>query len=408
VTFPRFSSRQLIGFWLLTRLGMLVLTALYFQGDCGTYFRQGRSWLDGQIPYRDYPVEYPPAATTVFALLAVVGSHARFRVAFIVLTLLLDCLCLTLLLRRTSPPDAPPGPVGGAQVPPALVYAAASAPLFPVLFVRFDLLPAVACLAGLLALARARPPLNGATAMAVGAALGLAIALKLYPLLLVPFLALYWHRSGLGMRSAALAMAAAAAVVIGSFLPVWVAGAGTAAFDFLRYQGERGIQLESSYASLMLLANQLAPFGLVHHASHSAHDVVGPGVQTASALAKLLQPLSVLAISWLAHRRRLPLLPACAAVLATALLTANVFSPQFLIWLLPLAAVGLARTVPAGPLALVAMTALTAAIFPALYPRLIEGTTVAVLVLFARNLLLAVVLVQLLRAPPDGDQPRRR
>jgi hypothetical protein len=410
VTLPRLSTRQVVAFWVLTRTGMLVLTALYFQGDCATYFRHGRQWLDGQTPYRDYPVEYPPAATAVFALVAAAGSYPRFRVAFILLTLLLDGLCLALLLRRTSPTGSPPDSGTPRELPPALVYAAASAPLFPVLFVRFDLLPATACLAGLLALARARAPLPIGPAVAVGSAIGLAIALKLYPLLLVPFLVLYARRVGLGLRSSLLAAATGVGVVIASFLPVWAASAGAAAFDFLRFQGGRGIQLESSYASLLLLANQIVPFGLAHQASHNAHDVVGPGVHAAGALAKLLQPLSVLAVSWLAHRRRLDLLAACAAVLVAALLTANVFSPQFLIWLLPLAAVPLARS-PIGTLTLLAATALTAAIFPALYPRLIQGATGPVLVLCARNLLLALVLVQVLRpqaAPAGADQPRRR
>src|SRR3954463_9641603 len=42
--------------------------------DTPVYQRYGDAMLDGQIPYRDFRVEYPPAALPVF-LLPAIGDH---------------------------------------------------------------------------------------------------------------------------------------------------------------------------------------------------------------------------------------------------------------------------------------------------------------------------------------------
>jgi hypothetical protein len=146
-----------IAVFVVTRLVMLALTTVYFDGDCATYYRFGRLWLEGQVPYRDFPVEYPPAAATVFMLLATVGTYARFRLTFIGFSLVLDALCFRMLLRRARAAVAEEAAKGGVAGPTtalsrssgprsAALYALVTMPLFPVLYVRFDLMPSTACL----------------------------------------------------------------------------------------------------------------------------------------------------------------------------------------------------------------------------------------------------------------------
>jgi hypothetical protein len=375
--------------WALSRVFVLAMTALYFQGDCGTYFRQGSAWWAGQVPYRDYLVEYPPAAVAVFAALAAVGSYSEFRALFVLLALALDAACFAMLLRQE-------GRAG------ALCYLAATALLFPVLYVRYDLLPATATLGACLLLAPvARPEGEGPTpprSAAGGALLGLGVAWKLYPLLLVPFLLLSGRRGRSAVRALAVAGGVAVAVVGLTFLPALAAGAGGAIFTFLGYQGERGLQIESSYASLLLVAQAVVPLGLSHQASHQAHDLAGTLASAIAPATRYVQAAAVLLVSGLASRRQLPLPRAAAAVVAAALVTANVFSPQFLIWLVPLVALAL-PTLPAGDRLtgwlLVATAALTALVFPVLYPRLLQGRLEAALPLLVRNALLAVLAVRL-------------
>jgi hypothetical protein len=401
---------------------VLWLTAGYFQGDCGTYFQQGTNWWAGQVPYRDYVVEYPPAAVSVFALLAAVGSYPAFRITFVALMLALDA-CVFLLLQRR----------GRSSALGVWAYLVASALLFPVLYVRFDLLPAAATLGACLLLApafdRAGDPPATRRLLAGGALLGLGIAWKLYPLLIGPYLFLQLRRSTGGSRAAEVGkgpefsdhltsaallppvknpyprrllvvFAAAAVVVAVSFVPALLAGAGGAVFSFLKYQGERGLQIESSYASVLMVVNGVFPLGIEHQMTHHAHDVAGALPAAIAPWTRPLQVAAVVGVSVLAHRRRVPLTQAFAAVVAIALATANVFSPQFLIWLLPLAAAALggSRDAPSAAL-LVAVAALTSLVFPTLYPKLLQLRIEAALPLLVRNVLLLALAVRLSAQP---------
>ncbi len=391
-------DRRLLALWLLSRAFVLGMTALYFEGDCGTYFRQGAAWLAGGVPYRDYVVEYPPAALALFTALAAVGSFPAFRVAFAVTMLLLDAACFHLLARQR-------------REGPALhlaAYLAATALLFPVLYVRFDLVPAAATLAAWILLepvARAGGELSGRRAFAGGAFLGLGIACKLYPLLLVPVLLLSGRSRARALVALIPAGGAALLVVALSFVPVLVAGAGRAALSFLRYQGERGLQIESSYASVLIVLQAIVPLGLRHEVSHHAHDLAGPLADAIAPWTRPIQVVAVLAVSFLAGRRQQALARAGAAVLAIALASANVLSPQFLLWLIPLAALALAglpdRTTAA---MLVAAAGLTALVFPALYPELLALRVQGALPLLVRNGLLVALAVRL--CGPGGYRGR--
>ncbi|MEO7669602.1 MAG: glycosyltransferase 87 family protein [Polyangia bacterium] len=384
---------------MITRLFVLGITAAYFDGDTGLYYRLGRSWLDGQIPYRDFPVEYPPAAVTLFAAVAAVGSSfARFRVAFSLLCLAMDGVILAALLRGI-------GGGGGeddqARVRAAWLWSVVTACLFPVLYVRYDLVPAAMSVLGVHLLAsRAGESVDDKRAAAGGALLGLAVGLKLYPLVLLPFLLL--RLRGRGPRRIWMVVTAATClVVVGTFAPVLHAGAGASALAFLRYQCERGLQVESSYAGLLLLAKPQFHLDLWPAFSHGAHDIAGPMATRAAALAGLLQPAALLAVTALALRRRLPLPRGFAALLAAAILTANVFSPQYLLWLMPFACAVCGPSLRRGAPLLVGIALLTSLLFPALYPALTAGHFGAALVLCARNLLLVALLVTYVERRPD-------
>jgi hypothetical protein len=399
----RHQTAWVVAGWLVTRAFVVWMSAAHFQGDTGLYFRQGAAWWAGQVPYRDFAGEYPPAAVALFALLSAVGSHGAFRVAFGAVALLVDAVALGLLLRRKT------GSLG------PLAYLVATALLFPVLYVRFDLFPAVATLGACLLLQvsgdRDARPSPRALAGA-GALWGMGIALKLYPLLLAPFLllspgreVLRWSRR---VRDPLLLAGVAALVVALSFAPPLLAGAGGKVLSFLRYQGERGLQIESSYASLLMVVNALVPIGVHHQPSHQAHDLAGPLADLAATAARPLQVGVVLLVSALAYRRRLPVTRAAAAVVASALVTASVLSPQFLIWLVPLAVLDLAWSRGrdrATAVVLAAAAGLTSLVFPALYPRLLDGHLEAAVTLLVRNFLLGVLAVWLCRAPTYRDGP---
>jgi hypothetical protein len=148
------------------------------------------------------------------------------------------------------------------------------------------------------------------------------------------------------------------------------------AFSFLSGQKSRGIQIESVGAMPFHLARHLGWSG-TWAAKDGSHEFVGPYVESVSLI---MRALTVLAFGWLLWwRRRSDLgrshvLPD-AALTATLLfvVTSRVISPQYMVWLIGLAAVCLLRPdTTQRPVAylLLAACVLTTLDFPLLYREL--------------------------------------
>ena len=188
--------------------------------DVPLYQSFGDRMTDGQVPYRDFRVEYPPGALPAFLLPSLVASgagpvyepelngaaHAYARAFATLMTFLLAATvvltAVALAALRVT--------IGHAAVALGLVGAT---PLLlgQLALTRFDALPVALTAASIAAL------LHGRSRLA-GIALGLAITAKLYPLLLVPLVALYvWRRRG--RREAWLSVGLAAATVAVAILP---------------------------------------------------------------------------------------------------------------------------------------------------------------------------------------------
>ena len=141
---------------------------------------------------------------------------------------------------------------------------------------------------------------------------------------------------------------------------------------------------------------------------HNAYEVAGPGVGELLVASRLLTLAAVvgLVLLWgVALRRGDRVGPATVAWLSLAavgafMVTSKVLSPQYLLWLLPLAAaataVSRARSLRVWAGLLLVTTGLTQVVFPELYGHLTGGgelATTAVTVLAMRNgLLLALVV----------------
>jgi len=215
------------------------------------------------------------------------------------------------------------------------LLALAPVALGPISLNTYDAWPALLTVLALYLLLRER----GLLAAGV---LGLAVSAKVYPLVLVPLAGIYlWRRAG--ARRVGLALAVFAAVVLVVVLP-FAAYDARGVFSSFRSQATRGLQIESLGASLLLVADRL---GLYH-----AHVVATTGVagrnlsgslpDDVATATLILEALAVVAV-WLLYARardargRLPL--AFAAAVAGFLAFTKVFSPQYLVWLVPLVVV---------------------------------------------------------------------
>jgi uncharacterized membrane protein len=171
------------------------------------------------------------------------------------------------------------------------------------------------------------------------AVLGLAVSAKVYPLVLVPLAGWFvWRRAGTRRTLPALGVlvvvAAAAVVPFAAYAPHGV-------YESFHAQATRGLQIESLGASFLLVFDRL---GLYHARVVETTGVAGRnlGGGTAEAVAGLLFALEAVAVVtvWVLYarsrdlRERLPV--AFAAAVAGFLAFTKVFSPQYLVWLLPL------------------------------------------------------------------------
>lgn len=364
----------------------------------------GERMLGGEIPYRDFFVEYPPGALPAFVLPAL-GSSEDYVILFKGLQIGFGAIAIALVALTLSL-------LGASRRRLLLATAfAALAPLAlgPTVLNRYDLWPA-ALLAGALAAlvsdrARLGPGLLGAAVIAKG------YALAAVP----PALFFVWARGGRnGLRRGAVAFAATGFLIAAPFLVTGPGGLRHA----LTIQTSRGLHIESLGGSLLAAADRLGLYS-AHVVSGFAFELDGSLPDAVATLATLVQVAAVVAV-WSLYRRgpssgRRLVLAAAASVAAFAAF-GKILSPQFLIWLIPL--VPLARGVVAPGLLLGAL-GLTQAFFPDRYRGVLDIGPETWLVL-ARNLtlvaLFAVLTAQLTRveretAGPDpvvarGEQPR--
>lgn len=275
--------------------------------DTPTYRRYGDAIVHGgQVPYRDFALEYPPGALPPFILPSLTsGYDATFG------WLMAACGLAVLPLVQAVRPRA----LWFVALSPVLIGSLA--------YTRFDLWPALLAVAAVVALVRDRHTLGFAL-------LGAAFAVKLWPAVLVPLaLAWTWRRRG-SLRPALAGVLVAAAV----FLPFALL-APHGVWESLRRQASRPLQVESLGASLLVelhLRDRVVT-------SYGSQNLAGPGAHAAAVVSTAAQLAALVAVWALFARgpaRRDRFLRHAAAAAAAFVAFGKVFSPQFLIWLVPL------------------------------------------------------------------------
>ncbi len=284
--------------------------------DTPIYERYGEAMVDGQVPYRDFKVEYPPAALPVFVLPAL--GDGDYRAHFEGLMAGIGVALVLVVAVVASSWWAP------------MFVAVAPLALGSVMLTRFDLWPAFLTVAALALL------LTGRFRFALGV-LGVATAAKLYPVLLAPIALAHVCRTR-GRRQAFVCGAIFAAVIAAIVLPFAVLSPG-GVWHSLWVQAGRPLQIESLGAGLLLVAHQVFGLDLTMESSHGSQNLAGGAADTLAVLTTLAQVAAVVAV-WVWYARgpadRDRLVRACAAVVCAFIAFGKVLSPQFLIWLLPL------------------------------------------------------------------------
>lgn len=323
-----------IAVWVATRALMVALVGFWLPTgpqyqDVDLYATWSQSMADGGgLPNEDL-WQYPPGAAFVMLLPRL--SLEAFQPSFMVMMLAFDLVGFWLITRFAKEERRDVGVWIWLLGIPLLATLPSWGGL-PLL--RFDLVPTVLAMAGLLAIHR-RPAWFGALA-------GIGAAIKIWPIFI---LFGEWERKRL-LRSSL-----AAAVSIGAIFAITALSLGNP-FGFLDDQGGRGLQLESVGALPWKLREVVTGEGQQVEARYGSNEIAsGSG----DAMARFLDiaALAVLlgaAIWWRLRDRgirsgRSELKDVALSrdfVFAVSLLfvvVSRVLSPQYMIWLVGLCAV---------------------------------------------------------------------
>ena len=383
------------------------------QGDVSLYLGNARAIVDGGVPYRDVALEYPPLAIVPMVVPYLAGlpfngiTLDRYAWLFAgweaVLVVLLG-IVLVGIARRAGIATGRRDP--GWSVAWRLPILAAGAAL--AIAWRFDLFAALLLAGAVWATLANRPT-------AAGLLLGLGALAKLFPIVAAPALAIAWLAPRDDRRLVRFGLAIALTIALGE-LP-FLAIAGIDALSFLGYQAQRGLEIESVGAGVVLLDGLVRGQPVETASPFKAVEVFGPLARMWLALLPVMtlagfgviavagwrRVRSELAVSGRVERATVTTL-AGASVLVL-LLTSKVFSIQYIVWLVPFAALlrGWAFWLAA------AAVALTMPIHPFLFGDLVAQQALPILVLNLRNALLVAlagwVVVGLWRG--RADSPRR-
>jgi glycosyl transferase family 87 len=360
--------------------------------DTIEYHRFGLAMVDGHVPYRDFRVEYPPAALPLFALPAL--GHPDFDLyqrQFQILIGLLAGGALLAMAYALGSLRASPTRVAGAL----LFFALAPLVLGSVVIYRYDLWPAALTVGGLALVIGGRDRSGFAL-------LGIGVAAKLFPAVVVPPAVAYVWKTR-GRREALIALACAAAVVAAIVVPFLVL-APHGFWDSIHRQAERPLQIESLGSGILLAAHQVGGLDLRVVTSHGSQNLAGSLPDALGLAETVVLPLVLIGI-WIAAARgpqspeRLIRYSAAAVVAFVAF--DKVLSPQFMIWLIPLVPLVAGRRGLLASALLALVLLLTQLWFPIRYWDLALGLDAfpSWLVL-ARDLLLVAILgVLLIRGP---------
>ncbi len=357
--------------------------------DTPVYQKYGEAIARGDVPYRDFTVEYPPGALPVFVVPALgnEGDADAFKRSFELLMAVCGGALLIALAFALAALGASPARFCGA------LALAAVAPLLlgSVVLTRFDLWPTALAAAALSALVSGRSRLGHGL-------LGAGILAKLWPGVLLPLAVAHVWRTR-GRREALVCLGVTAAVVAAVVLP-FVAVAPHGVWTSFERQVSRPLQIESLGAALIVVSHHVFGTGVTMISSRGSQNLSGTTADVFGWVQTVLQ-LGVLCGLWIAFARRRrtreELVQFAAATVVAFLALGKVLSPQFLIWLIPL--VPLARRWSAVVL-FVAGLVLTQAWFPQHYwEYALEFDETRSWLVLARDVVLVALLVALVRPP---------
>ncbi len=327
-------GRSVLLSWIVTRSLMLWIF-WYYEGpvinDLNYYFTNlhAASVLGPGYAVPEYPL--PVAAVLALPYVLSFGNQLAYQLIFIAMMLMIDAAFTRILFVHQ----------GRRNTAPVTLWLAAGLLIGPLLVTRFDLIPGVLVALSVLWLSNA--------ASRSGAALAIGTGIKLWPILVLPAAAAP-RASRVRVIVSSLVTAA---ILIGTTLAV---GGWARFISPLRYQSDRGLQIEAPISLPLMFAWAFHPgtWTVFFSDVSKSVEIGGPGENVLLALAGILTLLALLTIalySLRAWRLQYVVTPFTVALISFTsvgliIMSNKVFSPQYLLWLVPTGVVAVALASP--------------------------------------------------------------
>jgi len=399
ITRPKPDKRIILVFILLHiaifLLFFIPLSQLFYYAPGSLELSFAKQILNGGIPYRDFNSEYPPLALFMFYLPALIrGSNPAYSLLFAGEMMLFDLASVFFIGDIASIIELP-------VTKTLTTYTVLLLAVGPIVAVRFDLLPAALILAALWAFIKGKNVLAWLF-------VALGVTGKIYPIIIAPALGLFLLRNR-EFKALIKGVAAFSLTMLAGNLPFFLMNPG-GFIGIVTYHGERGIQCESTWASVVLIIRMLGGPEIKGIFDFGSWNITSP---LADGLAKIALPLTALLLlemyavyGWILWKQTATTryntngigtdaarFIIGYATLAVAVFMAGnkVFSPQFLIWLIPTVPLLKSKWQSVYTLLFIIMGLITQFIFPYKYLEYASFLTPFVLILALRNLLLILL-----------------
>ena len=289
---------------------------------------QAKAIKDGDLPYRDQGIEYPPLSIPILIAPAYFDDSTQGFIDGFMWEMLAFDLAIIVLIALALP-------AAGRRVLEALgVYTIGLVALSgvvldrslidygPLALDRFDLAPALFVLAAVLARDRGR-------SAAWSALLSIGVGIKAFPVFLYPALL----RGERNLRR----------VIVAGAIPLVLCAAAVIAIgdefgSAITYHTERTLQVESLGASVFEVAHILGASGISTGVGHGGFEIASSGATAARWISVVVGAAGYVWLIWAGWRSRATNFELVCALLAVLVVFAPVLSPQFLLWLLPVSA----------------------------------------------------------------------
>ncbi len=392
-------------------LGIFTLINAHTEFSSVEYERQiALTILSKRIPYRDFLSEYPPLGLLCFLLPALVSRlPVGYTLAYALEMLIFDIVVLYFLFLLSNRLK-----LGVYRTLTA--YTLFILAMGPMTVIRYDLIPAVLVLMALFFI-------TGGKGKIAWALLAVGVAVKIYPIIVAPLFFLYQLRNK-QYRQLMYGMATFLIVISLVTVPFMMLSFN-GFMNVLKYHADRGLHVESTYASVLMIGQLMKLTRLTGGLSYGSWNVSSP---LADSLAKssfyitagLLLIVYLLYARWLwkrpvvaddARKNTIVLFGISTLSIFVFLLSNKFFSPQFLLWLCPLLPI-LTGNLPISFWGnFIILAGVTQYIYPHNYVALELFKPGLVLLITGRNLFMAVMAfilpIELGRTVSPGTKPVR-